>query len=155
MKKIQVTQEGFAALKAELLELQTDRRPAVLERLAKARAMGDLRENSEYTAAKEEQAFIEGRIRELEELIKQVEVIAVTTSTNTIQIGNSVVVKTKTGEDTFHIVGDFEADPMNKKLSQNSPIGKALIGKKVGETVEVDVPAGKMIFTVIEIKHAT
>lgn len=151
MKKIQLTQEGFDSLKAELKELIDVKKPALLDRLAKARAMGDLRENSEYTAAKEDQGVIEGRIRELEELIKRAEIIQADTSNKSIQIGTSVIVETNGQQDTYHIVGEFEADPMNKKLSQTSPIGKALIGKNIGDQVEVDVPVGKLIFKIIDI----
>lgn len=153
MKKIQVTQEGFENLQKELKELVEVKRPAVLDRLAKARAMGDLRENSEYSASKEDQGFIEGRIMELEQLLKNVEVVTASGDAGTIQIGTAVVVDTPNGKDTFYIVGEFEADPMNKKLSQTSPIGKALIGKKVGDTVEVEVPAGKLTYRIIEVTH--
>lgn len=126
----------------------------MLDRLAKARAMGDLRENSEYTAAREEQGMIEGRILELEQLIANSEVMKVSGSSNTVQIGAAVTVETPNGKDTFHIVGEFEADPMNKKLSTTSPIGKALVGKEVGESVEIEVPAGKLIYKIVDIKHA-
>jgi transcription elongation factor GreA len=153
MKKVQVTQEGFENLRKELKELIEVKRPAVFERLAKARAMGDLRENSEYSASKEEQAFVEGRIMELEQLLKKVEIIKASDETGTIQIGTAVVVDTAHKKDTFYIVGEFEADPINKKLSQTSPIGKALIGKKVGDTVEVEVPAGKLTYKILEVKH--
>lgn len=151
MKKIQLTQEGYEGLKAELKELIEVKKPALLVRLAKARAMGDLRENSEYTAAKEDQGVIEGRIRELEELIKRAEIITNDASDNSIQIGTSVIVEINGQKETYHIVGEFEADPMNKKLSQTSPIGKALIGKNVGDKVEVDVPVGKLKYTILEI----
>lgn len=151
MKKIQLTQEGYEGLKAELKELIDIKKPALLVRLAKARAMGDLRENSEYTAAKEDQGVIEGRIRELEELIKRAEIITNDASDNSIQIGTSVIVEINGQKETYHIVGEFEADPMNKKLSQTSPIGKALIGKNVGDKVEVDVPVGKLKYTILEI----
>ena len=153
MNKIQLTKEGLENLKSELKELIDVKRPAMLDRLAKARAMGDLRENSEYTAAREEQGMIEGRILELEQLIANAEVVQVTGSSNSVQIGASVIVDTPNGQDTFHIVGEFEADPMNKKLSTTSPIGKALMGKQVGESVEVEVPAGKLVYKIVNIKH--
>jgi transcription elongation factor GreA len=152
MTKIQVTQEGYEQLKNELVELK-ERRPAVLDRLGKARAMGDLRENSEYTAAKEEQGLIEGRIRELEELIKNAEVIRVDEGDHSIQIGSTVQVEVNGTSDTFHIVGEFEADPMNKKLSQSSPIGKALLGKQTGDKVEVEVPIGKIVYNIVDVKR--
>lgn len=154
MNKIQLTKEGLENLKKELQELIDVKRPAMLDRLAKARAMGDLRENSEYTAAREEQGMIEGRILELEQLIGNSVVVQISAATNAVQIGAKVTVDTPNGNDTFHIVGEFEADPMNKKLSTTSPIGKALIGKKIGESVEVEVPAGKLVYKIVDIKHA-
>ncbi len=154
MQQIQLTQEGLDKLKAELDELVMTKKPAMLDRLARARAMGDLRENSEYQAAREEQGFIEGRIRELEELIKRAVVVSQTADPDAIQVGSVVSVKTPNGKDTFTIVGEFEADPMNKKLSSGSPIGKALMGKKAGDTVEITVPAGTMLYEVLTVKNS-
>ncbi|MFW5704145.1 MAG: transcription elongation factor GreA [Patescibacteria group bacterium] len=153
MKKVQMTQEGYDNLLKELTELKDVKKPAVLDRLAKARAMGDLRENSEYQAAREDQGFIEGRILELEELIKNAMVATNDDDPNTVQIGSKVTVKTPQGDVTYHIVGEFEADPMNKKLSQSSPIGKALVGKKLKDDVTVEVPAGKMTYTILKIEN--
>lgn len=153
MTQVQLTQEGLNKLKAELDELIMTKKPAMLERLARARAMGDLRENSEYQAAREEQGFIEGRIRELEDLIKNAKVIVKSADPNTVQLGSTVVVETPTGTTTFEIVGEFEADPMNKKLSPGSPIGKALVGRKAGDSVEVNVPAGTVTYTIREVNN--
>jgi transcription elongation factor GreA len=150
--KVEITQAGFDNLKKELAKLVEVDRPANIARLQHARSMGDLRENSEYHASKEEQGLIEGRIFELEQLIELAQVIAVSKSTSIIQLGCEVEVEVKGNKDTYYIVGEYEADPMNKKLSQSSPIGKALIGKKVGESVDVDVPVGKMTFKVVDIK---
>lgn len=150
MNKIQFTKDGFKQLQIELDDLLKVRRPAAVDRLAKARAMGDLSENSEYTAAKEDLAFIEGRIQEIEELMKNAEIIDVKTQ-NGISIGVEVTVEKDGKEETYSIVGEFEADPLTKKLSATSPIGKALIGKKGGDTVEVDVPAGKLKYKILKI----
>lgn len=152
MIQTQLTKQGFENLKKELEELKTVKRPKAVERLSKARAMGDLSENSEYSAAKEELAFVEGRIQEIEEIIKNVEVIDFKNDANSIQLGSTIEVEINGQKDVFQIVGEFEADPLNKKLSYTSPIGQALIGKKKGEIVEVEVPAGKMKYKIIEIK---
>lgn len=151
-KKIILTKEGLQALKDELHELKTVKLPSILERLKRARAMGDLRENSEYSASKEDQAMADGRIFELEMLIKNSEIIDVASDSNIVHLGCSVDVERDGTKETYYIVGEYESDPMNKKLSEISPIGKALIGKKVGEEVEVAVPVGKMIFKIVDIK---
>lgn len=152
MKKVQLTQEGFDQLRQELKKLKEITRPALLKRLAAARAMGDLRENSEYSAAKEEQGMLEGRIVELEQLIANAEIVSTDKKSNSIGIGCRVEVDVNGRKETYHIVGEFEADPMNRKLSQTSPIGKALMGKKAGDTVEIEVPAGKIVFKIREVR---
>ena len=152
MPKTQLTQKGFDDLKIEHEDLLKNKKPKAIERLSKARSMGDLSENSEYTAAKEELAFVEGRVREIEEIINNAQVIENNHVGNLVQVGSSVTVQTDGKSELFQIVGEFEADPMNKKLSQNSPIGQALINKKVGDLVEVDIPAGKIQYKIIEIK---
>lgn len=153
-KKIFLTQEGLDELKKELEDLQSAKRPKVLERLAEARAMGDLSENSEYTAAREELALIDGRIEELQEILKGAEVIKEDHSAKgkkAVQLGSKVKVQVKGKHDMFSLVGEWEADPKEKKISHESPLGKALIGKAVGENVEVEAPAGKIVYTVVEI----
>jgi len=152
MPKTQLTQKGFDDLKIEHEDLLKNKKPKAIERLSKARSMGDLSENSEYTAAKEELAFVEGRVREIEEILNNAQVIENNHVGNLVQVGSSVTVQTDGKSELFQIVGEFEADPMNKKLSQNSPIGQALINKKVGDLVEVDIPAGKIQYKIIEIK---
>jgi transcription elongation factor GreA len=152
MASTQLTQDGYKKLVSELDELKDKKKPLAIDRLQKARAMGDLRENNEYAAAKEDLAFIEGRIRELEELIKNAEVVQAATDTNKVQIGDTVIVKQNGKKETYTIVGEFEADPMQKKLSNSSPIGKALLGKELGETINVDVPVGTIKFEILEIK---
>ena len=152
MKKTQLTQDGFDKLKLELEQLTKTKRPYAVERLHKARSMGDLSENSEYTAAKEELAFVEGRILEIEEILKTVEVVANHDGASIVEVGTSVVIDSNGEKELYQIVGEFEADPINKKLSHTSPIGQALVGKKVGDWVEVEVPAGKIKYKIVEIK---
>lgn len=152
MAKIQLTKQGYEDLQKEYQGLLKNKKPQAVDRLQKARAMGDLSENSEYTAAKEELAFVEGRTREIEEILNNAEVIKNNNTSDQVQVGSSVIVEANGKDDLFQIVGEFEADPMNKKLSQNSPIGQALINKKVGDLVEVNIPAGKVEYKIIEIK---
>lgn len=151
MKKIEFTMEGFDRIKAELEELQKIKRPAAVERLQKARAMGDLSENSEYVAAKEDLAFVEGRVRELEELVSRAEIVHDQNGKGYVQVGSRVTVQTAEGKEQYHIVGEFEADPLVKKLSHSSPIGNALMGKKIGNEVEVNIPAGKVTYKIVDI----
>jgi len=152
MKNIQLTKTGFEKLKQELEELKTKTREEVLKRLNQARSMGDLSENSAYSSAKEELNLVEGRIAELEEILKNAKIVEEVQDKTTVQLGSSVVVEINGKKEKFEIVGEFEADPLNKKLSHTSPIGKALVGKKIGEWVEVEVPAGKIRYKVVEIQ---
>lgn len=151
MKTTKLTQEGYNSLQRESQNLRSVKRPEAVERLHKARSMGDLSENSEYTAAKENLSLVEGRILEVEEILKNVEVVN-NNGNNCVDIGSQVTVQAATGNDSFKIVGEFEADPLKKKLSHTSPIGKTLIGKKVGDEVEINVPAGKLKYKILEIK---
>lgn len=146
-KKIYLTKEGLDELKAEHEELTKTRRPEVLERVSAARNMGDLSENAEYTVAREELSFIDGRIDELEELLKQVVIIS-NNHSSIIKLGSTVKVHTGSDKEEFTVVGEWEADPKERKISHESPLGKALLGKKVGEKVEVEAPAGKIIYTI-------
>ena len=150
--KTQLTQDGLNKLQEELKILIEVKRPTTVERLSKARAMGDLSENSEYTAAKEELAFVEGRVKEIEEILKNAEVVENQTNGLEISLGSQITVEANGEKDMFTIVGEFEADPMAKKLSSTSPIGKALIGKKMNDTVIVEVPSGKITYKVLSIK---
>jgi len=152
MTKIQLTQKGFDDLQLELEDLIKNKKSKAIDRLSKARSMGDLKENSEYTAAKEELALVEGRIQEINNVLSNAEVTLMYKAGNKIEIGSTVTVDINGQKDTFQIVGEFEADPMNKKLSQNSPIGQALINKKIGDLVEINIPAGKIQYKIIEIK---
>lgn len=151
-KKIYLTKEGVAELNKEHNELTKIKRPEVLERLTQARNMGDLSENAEYSAAREELSFIDGRIDELEELLKQVILIREDNSNGTkkiVKLGSTVVLKKNGKKEEYTLVGEWEADPHNRKISHQSPLGKALIGKKAGETIEVTAPVGKILYSVV------
>jgi transcription elongation factor GreA len=152
-KKIYLTKEGLDELKKEFTELSKVRRPDVLARVSQARSMGDLSENAEYVAAREELSFIDGRIDELEELIKQAVLIQESHAkgNHVVKLGSTVAVNVKGKKEVFTVVGEWEADPKDKKISHESPLGKALIGKKVGEKVEVEAPAGKLGYTITSV----
>lgn len=151
-KKIYLTKKGFEDLQKEYDDMLNKKRPEVVERLSSAREMGDLSENAEYTAAREELAFIDGRLEELEELLKQAELIADGNhKTQAVDLGSQVVVKIGDKKETFTVVGEWEADPVEKKISHESPLGKALLGKSVGDQIEVEAPAGKMIYKIVSI----
>ena len=154
-KKIFVTKDGLEELKKELEELNKVKRPGILDRVSQARAMGDLSENSEYNAAREELALIDGRIDELAEIIKSANIIEEkhgAGSSKIIQLGSQITVSIAGKKEFFSLVGEWEADPKEKKISHESPLGKALIGKTLGEKVEVEAPAGKIIYTIVEVK---
>jgi transcription elongation factor GreA len=116
--------------------------------------MGDLAENAEYAAAREELSFVDGRIEELEEILKQVIIIAdqASVSPNQVKLGSKVTVRHNGNKTIYHVVGEWEADPAELKISHESPLGKALLGKKIGESVEVAAPAGKVTYTIVSIK---
>lgn len=147
---ILITKMGFDALKAELVDLVDKKRPALVERLSTARSMGDLSENSDYQSAKEDLSFLDGKIDELEEVVKNCKVYTSANQTS-VDFGHAVTVKVNGTNVTFQIVGEWEANPSQKKISHSSPLGKALLGKKVGEKVEVVAPAGKVVYTVVAI----
>lgn len=152
-----VTKEGLKNLKDELDALKNVRRKEIAERLKEAISYGDLSENSEYQEAKNDQAFVEGRILELEQMIKNAQIISekkAETKTKDVQIGTSVTVMDKTsGSDpvVYTIVGSTEADPSNHKISNESPVGKALLGKKKGDVVDVQTPGGKIRYEVQKV----
>lgn len=150
-KKIYLTKEGLEELKSEYEELIKVKRPEVLERLSAARNQGDLSENAEYTAARDELSFVDGRIEELEELLRQVSLIE-DTGKGSVALGSQVTLKVGSREDVYTVVGEWEADPAEKKISHESPLGKALLGKAKGDQVEVDAPAGKVLYTVVNVK---
>ncbi|MBF8249721.1 MAG: greA [Candidatus Levybacteria bacterium] len=152
-KKIYLTKEGLAELKKEYNEIVNVKRPNVLERVTQARNMGDLSENAEYVAAREELTFIDGRIDELEIILKQAVIIRDNvTSNHAVKLGSTVTVSVNGKKEIFTVVGEWEADPENKKISHESPLGKVLLGKKVGEKVQVEAPAGKITYAVVSVK---
>jgi transcription elongation factor GreA len=153
-KKVFLTQKGFEDLQKEYKDLLEKRRPEVVERLSAAREMGDLSENAEYTAAREELQFIDGRLDELEAMLKGVQIINDTKasgSSKSVDLGCEVTVKVNGREVIFTVVGEWEADPAEKKISHESPLGKALLGKSVGDEIQVEAPAGTMTYTVVSI----
>lgn len=148
---VKLTKAGLTELKQELAELVEGKRPQAINRVARARDFGDLTENSEYQVAREELALIEGRIEELQELVKRAVVIRENQHRQTVDLGCTVTVVTNGQAHQFNIVGEWEADPANQKISAQSPLGKALVGKRVGETVEFEAPAGKVVYTIKKI----
>jgi len=151
-KLVEVTSEGFNALKKELDELVEVKRPRLIERLAFATSQGDLTENSDYTNAKEELEFLDGRISELEDVVKNAKIVKGNGKKNEIQVGTKVTLKVNDQKIVYNIVGEWEADPMEKKISHTSPLGKALVGKKIGDDVEVEAPAGKVLYEILAIE---
>lgn len=151
-KQIQITKQGLEALKHELDQLVNVRRPRLVERLAHARNEGDLRENSDYQSAKEELEFLDGRISELEEVLKDAVVAETNGKSNSVAIGTKVTLKYNGSQHVFEIVGDWEADPVKKKISHKSPLGQALCGKKKGDKVKVEAPAGSLTYEILEIE---
>ena len=145
-----LTKEGMKQLRKEFDTLKNIKRPGVVLRLSTAREQGDLSENSEYAAAKQELSFIDGRIAEIEELIRGAKVI-VRHKKSSVDVGCKVTLHIDGKEEIFTVVGEWEADPTKKKISHSSPLGKALIGKKRGETAEVEAPAGKILYKILHI----
>ena len=143
-KPTYLSKDGLAKLRAELDEMVTVKRPEVAQRIHDAKEHGDLSENAEYEDAKNEQAFVEGRIQTLEALIKNATIIDENHSTDHVQIGSTVAVESPDGKETFTIVGSAEAKPAEGRISNESPVGRALLGKKKGEKVVVKVPAGRL-----------
>jgi transcription elongation factor GreA len=159
-EEVLVTKEGLKKIKDELEYLKTTKREEIAMRLKEAISYGDLSENAEYEEAKNEQAFIEGRILELEKQIKNARIItehdakAKAAKGVAIEIGSVVTVRNKTdGDDpeTYTIVGSMEADPIEHKISNESPIGRALLGREKGETVDVIAPAGKFKYEILKV----
>ncbi|NMB33332.1 MAG: transcription elongation factor GreA [Clostridium sp.] len=153
-KEVVLTYEGLKKLEQELEQLKTVKRREIAERIKQALSFGDISENSEYDEAKNEQAYIEGKIIQLENMLKNAKVIDEDdVKTDMVSIGSKVRILDKEFDEEveYHIVGSTEADPSKYKISYQSPVGKALIGKKKGATVEVIVPDGTIEFKVLEI----
>ena len=151
-KTTYISKDGLEKLRAELDEMLAVRRPEIAQRIHDAKEHGDLSENAEYEDAKNEQAFVEGRIQALESMIKNATLIDAHTSTDHVQIGSSVTVSIDGETQTFLIVGSAEARPADGRISNESPVGRALLGKKKGDKVLVQVPAGAFTYTVKEIR---
>ena len=153
-KKVHLTEEGYNQLVEKLDHLKSVRRIEVADRLKAAIALGDLSENSDYDDAKNEQAFLEGEIQELEEKIRNSEIIS-DTGGDVITLGSRVVILDIEEDELeeYQIVGSTEADPDSAKISNESPVGAALIGKSVGMIVDVHAPAGIIKYKIVEIKH--
>ena len=150
-KPTYLSREGLAKLREELEEIVTVKRVEVAQRIHDAKEHGDLSENAEYEDAKNEQAFVEGRIQTLEALIKNATLIDENHSTDFVQIGSTVKVKSDDGTDSYTIVGSAEADPAQGRISNESPVGRALLGKKKGDKIVVQVPAGDDTYTIVSI----
>ena len=153
-QSVYLTAEGVENLRRELDHLVNVKRPALADRLHKAIQQGDLSENADYIAAKEEQGFLEGRIQQVEAMLRKAVIIQEDAPTDEVALGGRVTVLEE-GEDemeTFRIVGPAEADPSNGKVSNESPLGRALLGQRVGDTVTVEAPSGEIIFRIIAIQ---
>lgn len=147
-----LTKEGLSKLKEELEYLKSVKRPQIAERIKSAKELGDLSENAEYQEAKEAQSFVEGRILELEHLIKTSAVVEKVKNDGRVQVGCQVKIDRNGQTMNFTIVGSTEADPVQGKISLESPFGEALMGKSIGEEVEVDLPSGKTKCKILEIQ---
>jgi transcription elongation factor GreA len=157
MEKIAVTATGYSRMEAELKNLKSVERPAVIQAIAEARAHGDLSENAEYSAAREKQGFIEGRIKELEDKISRADVIDVKSlSGDTVKFGATVTLSDEESgdESTYQVVSEYEADLKAGRISITAPLARALIGKKKGDSVEVKTPKGEKSYEVLTVKFA-
>lgn len=156
MDKIPITAEGASRLRDELKTLKTVERPAVIKAIAAAREHGDLSENAEYHAAREHQSFIEGRIAELEDQESRIEIIDVKSlKGKDIMFGATVTLADEETdvEKTFQIVGEYEADPSDGRISVSSPMARAIIGRKVGDSVEVTTPGGQKDYEIVKVRY--
>ncbi len=150
MKKIfQITTDGKKELEAELEELK-GRRGAIADKIAEARDYGDLSENAEYDAAREEQGLVESRIAEIEDVLLNAEIITASRSSK-VTLGSKVELKTGKKTVNYHVVGPVEADPLEGKISNESPIGVALMGKKVGDTATITTPKGEIHYEIVKV----
>lgn len=156
-KHVYLTKEGLEKLQQDLETMKTVRRKEVAERLKQAIGFGDLSENSEYDDAKNEQAFIEGEIQRMEEMLINVVVIeeGAKVEDGSIAIGSKVVIRFvgDDEEEEYKIVGTVEADPMNNRISNESPVGKAIIGHKAGDIVDIEVPNGIVQYEILKVDH--
>jgi len=153
IQRVQMTPLGYRQLVDELTQLEKIGLPEAIDRVSKAREFGDLSENAEYHSAREDLATIMGRIEELKDIVSRVTVVDLQKpGEEEVGIGSIVHVEVNGKQHEFSIVGEWEADPATKKISHESPLGKSLMGKKIGETVEVDAPAGKVVYVIKSVK---
>ena len=151
-KKILITREGLTKLQEELEYLHSVRRPEVATKIKRAREMGGTENNAEYEDAKNDQAFVEGRILMLENIVKNAVVINSPALPDVVELGNKVLIQNQDGKiEQFAIVGSAEADPLEGKIAHESPVGKALLGKKIGDQVEVQTPAGMLKLLIMDV----
>ncbi len=150
--KVFLTREGLAQLQSEYEDLVKVQRAQIINRIGRAREFGDLVENSEYDAAKEEQSLLEARISQLEKVLPNAQVIKQEPVTDFVVIGSKIMVEVDGQKEEFTIVGSMESDPAQKKISNESPVGAALLGAKIGEIVEVVTPIVRAAYKVVEIK---
>lgn len=148
-KQFQITDTGKKDLEAELEELK-GRRGAIADKIADARDYGDLSENAEYDSAREEQGLVESRISEIEEILLNAEIITANRSSS-VKLGSKVELKTGKKTVTYHVVGPVEADPLGGKISNESPIGLALMGKKIGDIATITTPKGEIDYEVVKV----
>ena len=151
-KQTYITEEGLNKLKEELDLLKNTKRKEIANRIKEAKELGDLSENAEYQEAKEEQSFVENRVLELESIIRNVNLIKKDKKANEITVGSTIEVEKDSGDKfTYTIVGSSEADPTKGLISNESPIGMAFLGKKVGDEAQVEAPSGAIKFKVLKI----
>ncbi len=152
-ERIPITREGLEALRREYEYLVKHRRPEIARVIQEAREHGDIRENAAYDAAKHDQAFIEGRIREIEELLKRVELIEEPTDgdRSVVRVGSTVTIEIDGEIETYTIVGAIEAKPSAGRISNQSPVGKALLGRRAGDTVTIETPNGQITACILEV----
>lgn len=146
-----VSPEGLEKLKVELAQLKNVRRRELAEKISAAKALGDLSENAEYHEAKDELGFVEGRISQITEMLKNVEIIEEGSTGGVAGIGSTVEIEVNGKKKTYKIVGSNEADPVKGRISNESPLGNAFIGHRTGDVVEVETPAGKTAYTILNV----
>jgi transcription elongation factor GreA len=152
-KPVLLTREGLEKLQAELNHLRDVRRPEIADRIREAKEFGDISENAEYTEAKNEQSLIEGRILTLEQMIRNAEIITETEKKHSVvEVGSTVVLKDAHGQLTYTIVGPAEADPIQGRISLESPVGKAIMGHKSGDKVTVRTPGGDELVEIVKVR---
>ena len=150
-KPVFLTQDGYNRLQEELNFLRNKRRPEVAERIRQAKEFGDINENAEYDDAKNEQGFVEGRILLLEKLLRNASIIEGQHAKGIVEVGSTVKVHDEYGDESFTIVGSAEAEPTKGRISMESPVGKALLGRRVGDDVTVTTPGGLSKMLIVEV----